>query len=283
MNNICSMTFGSSIIFIVGLYHAHFLYIGYNCCVFIDKLSMALASFSDFLTWSNSSFDWLVHFLLPYVFTPYRSVFWISHVCLFLVNAMRRELMVWTLDFFSLVLWSVCLFTPWDVRCPKVLHLSESNALPCKPQRKRPVTKNLSLQISSLKNTLPESIPPLPGLLTTPGIVNPKNFVAFQASSRHSAYVNSWSGATATSFSNSIARNFANANAIPSGLLPLSYTPTLSHTPHFVTLPLLPSTICAPDGPDPIPPSHRVSPPSSSSPQHYSYAGVYPHDAPPLL
>ena len=181
MNNICSMTFGSSIIFIVGLYHAHFLYIAYNCCVFIDKLSMALASFSDFLTWSNSSFDWLVHFLLPYVFTPYRSVFWISHVCLFLVNAMRRELMVWTLDFFSLVLWSVCLFTPWDVRCPKVLHLSESNALPCKPQRKRPVTKNLSLQISSLKNTLPESIPPLPGLLTTPGTVNRKNFVAFQA------------------------------------------------------------------------------------------------------
>jgi len=47
-NNICSMTFGSSIIFIVSLYHAHFLYIIYNCCVFID-------------TDGPGKFQWLSH------------------------------------------------------------------------------------------------------------------------------------------------------------------------------------------------------------------------------
>ena len=226
--------------------------------VVFSSISMALASFSDFLTRSNSSFDWLVHFLLPYVFTPYRSICFLNQSCLSVpckcYEARANGVDTWS--FLTGPLTGLPLYTSDE----------ESELTDFQPQKH--VTR---VNTSST------------WVINHPRHCQPQEFRRIPGSSRHSAYVNSLSSATTTSFSNSIARNFANVNAIPSGLLPLSYTPTLSHTPHFVTLPLLPSTICAPDGPDPIPPSHRVSPPSSSSPQHYSYAGVYPHDAPPLL
>jgi len=66
----------------------------------------------------------------------------INHVWLFLINALRWELM-YDLEAdvnvnsrsFSLAFWQVCLSWLWDMRCLRVLHISRSNALLSKHQR----------------------------------------------------------------------------------------------------------------------------------------------------
>ena len=61
------------------------------------------------------------------------------------------------------------------------------------------------------------------------------------------------------------------------------YLPPSSHASHFETLPLPALAVCAPYSPYPPPPSHQASLSWPSSPQRYSYSGVYPHDAPSPL